>query len=99
MKTNLILSQSQTAMAEDFLNSFSDQIRPFELQHSLDLFIPDEELIVRLKMCKRSLYTYRDEGLLSVIPLKGRNLTFLPYLIQDLLALNIKRDKKNKKGK
>jgi len=99
MKPIFPLSEAQTRALENALNCFNASAEPFQIQHSLDLFITDEELITRLRMCKKSLYTYREDGYLSFIPFGGRYLTFIPYLLRDLLELNQKKELKIRKRK
>ncbi|MCD9855793.1 hypothetical protein LUD75_13800 [Epilithonimonas sp. JDS] len=97
MKTIFPLSEADARAFENALNCFNASAKPFKIEHSLDLFITDEELITRLKICKKSLYNCREDGYLSFIPFKGRYLTFIPYLLKDLLELNQKKELKVRK--
>lgn len=92
MKPIFPLSEAQTRAIENALNCFNASVEPVKIQHTLDLFITDEELTARLGISKKSLYNYREDGYLSFIPFPGRYLTFIPYLLQDLLELNQKKE-------
>ena len=81
---------------ENTLQLLRVEVEPIKIDHVLKLFIPDEDVIEYLHMSKKSLYNYRKKGYLSQIPLPGRCYTYLPYLIQDLLELNQKKDFRRK---
>lgn len=93
------LSEAQTKALENAVSCLNVSVEPFKIQHSLDLFITDEELLTRLRIYKKSLYNCREDGYLSFIPFRGRYLTFIPYLLQDLLELNQKKELRRRKNK
>ncbi|SHJ88735.1 hypothetical protein [Epilithonimonas mollis] len=97
MKNIFSLSEVQINALKHALHLLNPNAEPIEIRDYLDLFIPDEVLRARFGFSRKSLYNYRQAGYLSYIALEGRYLTFIPYLVADLLALNRKHVMKKRK--
>lgn len=99
MKKIQLLSEVQIRAVENAVNLLNPSAPPFVINHVLDLYLLDEEVMLRMKFCRKSFYNYRQDGYLSWIPFHGRNYTYLPTLLAELLALTRKNEMKPRKKK
>ncbi len=94
MKSLLMLSEADKKLCENFLKSYNSSAKPLRIEHILDLYLTDEEVIKYLKISKKSLYNWRADGLVSFILVRGQYRTYLPTLIDDLNSLTQKNERK-----